>query len=41
LDACPMGIDKLSDIGSSSDCILCGKCIEACQTDALKMHVRK
>ncbi|UCE43815.1 MAG: 4Fe-4S binding protein, partial [Candidatus Bathyarchaeota archaeon] len=41
LDMCPMGIDKLSHIGSSSDCILCGKCVEACQTDALKMHARK
>jgi ferredoxin-type protein NapH len=41
LDVCPMGIDKLSDIGSSSDCILCGKCVETCQTDALKMNVRK
>ncbi|MDH5733286.1 MAG: 4Fe-4S binding protein [Candidatus Bathyarchaeota archaeon] len=41
LDACPMGIDTLSDIGSSSDCILCGKCVEVCGTDALKMSVRK
>ena len=41
LDVCPMGLDKLSDIGSSSDCILCGKCVEACPTDALKMRVRK
>jgi len=41
LDVCPMGIDKLSDIGSSSDCILCGKCVETCQTDALKVNVRK
>jgi len=41
LDVCPMGINKLSDIGSSSDCTLCGKCVEACQTDALKMSVRK
>jgi len=41
LDVCPMGINKLSDIGSSSDCILCGKCVEACQTDALKMDIRK
>jgi len=41
LNVCPMGIDKLSDIGSSSDCILCGKCVEACQTNALRMHVRK
>jgi len=41
LDVCPMGLDKLSDIGYSSDCILCGKCVEACQTDALKVNVRR
>lgn len=41
LDACPMGIDKLSGIGSSSDCILCGKCVEACKTNALKMRIRR
>lgn len=41
LDVCPMGIDKPSDIGSSSDCILCGRCVEACPLNALKMHVRK
>ena len=41
LAVCPMGLDKLSDIGSSSDCILCGRCVDACSTDALKMHVRK
>lgn len=41
LDMCPMGIDKLTDIGSSSDCILCGKCVEACQNDALKVGARK
>jgi len=41
LNVCPMGLDKLSDIGSSSDCTLCGKCVEACKTDALKMNVRK
>ena len=41
LDACPMEINQLSNIGSSSDCILCGKCVEACQSDALKMSVRK
>ena len=41
LAVCPMGLDKLSDIGSSSDCILCGRCVDACPTDALKMHVRK
>ena len=41
LKACPMGIDKLSDIGSSTDCILCGKCVESCPTKALKVSVRK
>jgi len=41
LDVCPMGIDKLSDIASSSDCTLCGKCVEACQKDALKLQTRK
>jgi ferredoxin-type protein NapH len=41
LDVCPMGIDKLENIGKSSDCILCGKCVEACQTNALKINVRR
>lgn len=41
LDVCPMGINKLSKIGSSSDCILCGKCVEACPADALKMDLRR
>jgi ferredoxin-type protein NapH len=41
LDVCPMGIDKLSDIGSSSDCILCGKCVEVCQPGALKIGARR
>jgi len=41
LDVCPMGIEKLSDIGSSSDCILCGKCVEVCQTGALKISSRR
>ena len=40
LRACPMGITKLSDIGSSTDCILCGRCIESCPTEALKANVR-
>jgi ferredoxin-type protein NapH len=41
LDACPMGIDKLENIGKSSDCILCGKCVEACQTNALRINIRR
>ena len=41
LEDCPMGIDKVSDIGSSSDCILCGKCVESCQTDALRINTRR
>jgi len=41
LNVCPMGIDKLSDIGTSSDCTLCGRCVEACQKDALKLQARK
>lgn len=41
LDACPMGLEKLTNIGSSTDCILCGRCVDACPTDALKFSVRK
>jgi len=41
LDVCPMGIDKLENIGKSSDCILCGKCVEACQTNALRINIRR
>jgi len=41
LSVCPMGIEKLSDIGSSTDCILCGKCVESCPTKALKISVKK
>lgn len=41
LKVCPMGIDKLTDIGSSSDCILCGKCVETCKTNALKINFGK
>lgn len=35
LEACGMGIDKLEDIGSSTDCTLCGRCVEACREKAL------
>lgn len=30
LRACPMGINNVKAIGSSTDCTRCGKCIEAC-----------
>ena len=41
LDACRMGITKLEDIGNSTDCILCGRCVEACPTKALHFTVKK
>jgi polyferredoxin len=41
LSVCPMGLTTLSDIGSSTDCILCGRCVESCPTDALKASIRK
>ena len=39
LNACPMGLEKVEDIGLSSDCIMCGRCIDVCPTNSLKMHV--
>ena len=41
LKACRMGITKLEDIGSSTDCILCGRCIEACPLKALSFSIKK
>ncbi len=41
LEACGMGITKLEDIGSSTDCILCGRCVEACPDKALRFTVKK
>ena len=41
LDACGMGITKLEDIGNSTDCILCGRCIEACPQEALSFTIKK
>jgi ferredoxin-type protein NapH len=38
LKKCPMGIDKVSDIGSSTDCIRCGICVEACPNKNIKFH---
>jgi len=39
LKECPMGINKISDIGSSTDCIKCGMCIEACPNKNIKFHL--
>jgi len=41
LEACGMGITKLEDIGGSTDCILCGRCVEACSEKALRFTTRK
>jgi ferredoxin-type protein NapH len=41
LEACGMGITKLEDIGSSTDCILCGSCVEVCPEKALRFTIKK
>jgi ferredoxin-type protein NapH len=35
LQACEMGIEILEEIGVSTDCTLCGRCVEACPEHAL------
>jgi len=37
LDVCPVKIKEVEDIESSTDCIRCGKCIDACDTGALRV----
>ncbi|RLI38420.1 hypothetical protein DRO60_03285 [Candidatus Bathyarchaeota archaeon] len=39
LEACPMGIADLRDLGGR-DCILCGRCVSACPRGALKIALR-
>ena len=41
LDACVMGITEMDEVGSSTDCILCGRCVEACPEKALRFTIRK
>lgn len=41
LDACPMGIKEFSDIGMSTDCILCARCVEECSRGAIKFLRRR
>jgi len=41
LEVCGMGIAKPEDIGSSTDCILCGRCVEACPEKALRFTTKK
>ena len=40
LDVCTMGITKTRDIGTSTDCILCGRCVEACPEKALSFKIK-
>ncbi len=40
LDVCPMGITKTKNIGTSTDCILCGRCVGACPEKALSFKAR-
>jgi len=41
LESCPMSIQKVEEVGRSSDCIGCGRCVEVCQTKALKIGIRR
>jgi polyferredoxin len=40
LNVCPMGITKTEDVGTSTDCVLCGRCVEACPEKALSFKTR-
>ena len=40
LKVCPMGIDKMDDIGRSTDCTMCGRCVEECPEKALSFAVK-
>ena len=40
LDVCVMGITEMEEVGSSTDCILCGRCVEACPERALSFKIK-
>jgi len=40
LDVCTMGITNTEDVGTSTDCILCGRCVEACLEKALRFKIK-
>jgi len=40
LDVCVMGITKMEEVGSSTDCILCGRCVEECPEKALSFKIK-
>jgi len=40
LEACEMGIAKMEDIGHSTDCTLCGRCVETCSESALRFATK-
>lgn len=41
LDVCVMGITEMEEVGTSTDCILCGRCVEACPEKALRFTIKK
>ena len=40
LDVCVMGITEMEAVGSSTDCILCGRCVEECPEKALSFKIK-
>jgi len=41
LQTCSMGISKIRDIGNSTDCTLCGRCVEVCLEKVLSFKIKK
>ncbi len=40
LDVCVMGITEMEEVASSTDCLLCGRCVEACPEKALHFVIK-
>jgi ferredoxin-type protein NapH len=40
LGVCDMGVDRVSEIGRSTDCTMCGRCVEECPEKALSFAVK-